>query len=35
MVWHYKQWRQEGVIEQVMTTLHGKVREQVEKNRNR
>jgi transposase len=29
--WHYKQWRSEGVIQTIMTTLHGKVREQVNK----
>lgn len=29
--WHYKQWRSEGVIESIMTALHGKVREQVNK----
>ena len=32
--WHYKQWRAEGVIEQIMTTLHSKVRQQVKKNQN-
>jgi hypothetical protein len=26
-----KQWRQDGVIEQIMTVLHGQVREQVKK----
>jgi transposase len=29
--WHYKQWRSAGVIEQLMSTLHGQVREQVKK----
>lgn len=29
--WHYKQWREAGVIEQLMTVLHGQVREQVKK----
>lgn len=29
--WHYKQWRKDKVIEQMMTTLHGQVREQAEK----
>ena len=29
--WHYKQWREEGVIERIMKTLHGQVREQVNK----
>jgi len=31
--WHYKQWREAGVIEQIMTALHGQVRESVKKNR--
>jgi transposase len=31
--WHYKQWRESGVLDQIMDTLHGKVREQVKKNR--
>ena len=31
--WHYKQWRSEGVIERIMKTLHGQVREQVNKKR--
>lgn len=29
--WHYKQWRAAGVIEQLMSTLHQQVREQVKK----
>ncbi len=29
--WHYKQWREAGVIEQLMNVLHGQVREQVKK----
>lgn len=29
--WHYKQWRSAGVIEQLMSTLHGQAREQVKK----
>jgi len=29
--WHYKQWREAGVLNQIMDTLHGKVREQVKK----
>ncbi len=29
--WHYKQWRAEGTIEQIMKTLHSQVREQVNK----
>jgi transposase len=32
--WHYKQWRETEVLDQIMDTLHGKVREQVKKNRN-
>jgi len=32
--WHYKQWRSEGVLDTILTTLHGQVREQVKKNRN-
>jgi transposase len=31
--WHYKQWREAGVIEKLMNVLHGQVREQVKKNR--
>ena len=31
--WHYKQWRTDGVIEQIMTQLHAQAREQVKKNR--
>jgi len=30
--WHYKQWRQDGVIEQIMTVLHGQVRKRIQKN---
>ncbi|MBN3905571.1 MAG: hypothetical protein HWQ35_03000 [Nostoc sp. NMS1] len=30
-IWHYKQWRSAGVIEQLMNTLHEQVREQVKK----
>jgi transposase len=29
--WHYKQWRSAGVMEQLMTTLHQQVRQQVKK----
>jgi transposase len=29
--WHYKQWREAGVIEALMTLLHGEVREQIGK----
>ena len=29
--WHYKQWRDAGVMEKLMNVLHGQVREQVKK----
>jgi transposase len=29
--WHYKQWRQVGVLEELMRVLHGQVRQQVKK----
>ena len=29
--WHYKQWRAAGVFEQLMSVLHGQVRQQVKK----
>jgi transposase len=29
--WHYKQWRSAGAFEQLMSTLHEQVREQVKK----
>ncbi len=29
--WHDKQWREDGVIEQILETLHGHLREQVKK----
>jgi transposase len=29
--WHYKQWRQQGVIEELMQVLHFQVRSQVKK----
>ena len=32
--WYYKQWRSDGILEQMMTTLHSRVREQVKKNQN-
>ncbi|MDZ8183697.1 MAG: transposase [Nostoc sp. ChiSLP02] len=32
--WHYKQWREGGVLEQMMMTLHGKVRSDAKKNQN-
>jgi transposase len=30
--WHYKQWRAEGVIDEIMKTLHQEVRQEVKKN---
>ena len=32
--WHYKQWREAGAIEKLMSILHGQVREQVKKKPN-
>jgi len=32
--WHFKQWRSDGTLKQMMIILHGKVREQVKKNQN-
>ena len=29
--WHYKQWRTEGVIEEIRNVLHGQVRSSVKK----
>ena len=29
--WHYKQWRGEGTIEEIMKTLHGQLREKINK----
>lgn len=29
--WHYQNWCHEGVLENIMTKLHGRVREQVKK----
>ncbi len=29
--WHYKQWREAGVLDKIMGTLHGLVREQNKK----
>ena len=29
--WHYKQWREFGVIEEIMTVLHSRVREKAQK----
>lgn len=31
--WYYKQWRSQGVLEELMIFLHSRVREQVKKNR--
>lgn len=32
--WHYKQWRVEGIIEQIMDALHRQVRQTRKKNHN-
>ncbi|MDJ0567984.1 MAG: transposase [Pleurocapsa sp. MO_192.B19] len=32
--WHYKQWRELGVIEEIMKVLHGRVREKKTKKTN-
>lgn len=32
--WHYKQWREERVIEKIRDTLHAQVRQQVKKKPN-
>ena len=32
--WHYKQWREQGVIEKILETLHHHLREQVKKSLN-
>ena len=32
--WHYKQWRTDGVIEKIMSSLHAQTREQVKKKQN-
>jgi transposase len=32
--WHYKQWREEGIIDNIRVVLHSQVREQVKKKRN-
>lgn len=29
--WHYKQWRADGVLDQLMVNLHGQVRAQAKK----
>lgn len=31
--WYYKQWRADGVLDQILDTLHRKVRQQAQKNR--
>ena len=31
--WHYKQWRSEGVLEEILSRLHSQVREPAQKNR--
>jgi hypothetical protein len=31
--WYYKQWREQGVLEELMKLLHSQVRAQVKKNR--
>jgi len=31
VLWHYKQWRTDGVLDQIMATLHAQVRQQVKK----
>jgi transposase len=31
--WHYQNWCEDGVIDEIMTQLHSKAREQVQKNR--
>lgn len=30
--WHYKQWREQGIIENIRDVLHEQVRQQVKKN---
>lgn len=29
--WYYKQWRETGVLDEIMDKLHGKVRQQAQK----
>ena len=29
--WHYKQWREQGIIEKIRDNLHGQVRQQAKK----
>jgi transposase len=31
--WYYKQWRDTGILDEIMDKLHSKVREQAQKNR--
>jgi transposase len=31
--WYYKQWRETGALDEIIDKLHGKVREQAQKNR--
>ena len=31
LYWHYKQWRADGVLDQLMVNLHGQVRAQAKK----
>ena len=31
--WHYKHWRSEGVLDEILTKLHSQVRERAQKNR--
>ncbi|MGQ4647007.1 transposase [Lyngbya aestuarii] len=30
--WHYKQWREQGIIEKIRDILHGQLRQKVKKN---
>ena len=32
--WHYKQWRNTGVLEEIMSALHAQVRAQIKKSQN-
>ncbi|MGL6342827.1 MAG: transposase [Waterburya sp.] len=32
--WHYKQWRELGIIQEMMRVLHGRVREKAQKKNN-
>ena len=32
--WHYKQWREQGIMKEIMVVLHGKMREKVQKKTN-